>query len=109
MLPVTLAPHDDADQRRLRLRHYESLSLASLSHEACLPEPGCQAASRHVITKCASLALQRRRASESDMATPIPVNRCTFRLEEAAAAVRGTLFGSPDATVTGVATDTRSL
>ena len=43
------------------------------------------------------------------MATPIPANQCVFRLDEIAAATGGEIFGSPEAVVRGVATDTRAL
>ncbi len=41
------------------------------------------------------------------MATPIPINRCVFRLDEIAAATGGEMFGAPDTIVRGVISDTR--
>lgn len=42
------------------------------------------------------------------MATPIPVNKCEFRLDEVAGATGGEMFGAPGTIVRGVATDTRT-
>ncbi|HEY2525500.1 MAG TPA: UDP-N-acetylmuramoyl-tripeptide--D-alanyl-D-alanine ligase [Candidatus Binataceae bacterium] len=43
------------------------------------------------------------------MATPIPLNQCTFPLDEVAAATGGELFGAPETVVRGVTSDTRAL
>jgi UDP-N-acetylmuramoyl-tripeptide--D-alanyl-D-alanine ligase len=43
------------------------------------------------------------------MATPIPTNHCSFRLDEIAAATGGEMFGAPDMIARGVTGDTRAL
>ena len=43
------------------------------------------------------------------MSTPIPINRCAFRLDEVAAATGGEMFGAPETIARGVLSDTRSL
>src|SRR5690349_18741362 len=43
------------------------------------------------------------------MATPIPTNRCSFTLDEVAAATGGALFGAPGIVARGVTGDTRAL